>query len=259
MNKLKRGDVAALMLLLWLSISFFFPERWKAFQTIIACGAPMVLFNTKIRGKTFGTRDCNTAVYKKHEYALFFVFVICGSALISVLTYLLFTESAQEAAVKQQGAFFYTFVFSCIVPAFFEEWFIRGGVLGALARYGGMGIFACATIFAVMHGTRGMLYAAFAGLFITAFVYVTECIYLGMFLHFLNNFSSVLLSYLSGVAEYIALSAIVVLFVLSIFLLRNTKLLGDISQALITYNKEDKREVVTPLLIIVLLVSGIFL
>lgn len=262
MTKFKSGNIVALMLLMWLcvnaGIAFLLP-KWADFAGIISCTLPMVLFKQKHRGKTFGTRDCNTVIYKKREYALFFVFVICGCALISALTFLFFTESVQETAIKHHSGFFYPLVFSCFIPAFFEEWFVRGGILGSLAKYGGLGIFVCAFMFAVMHGTRGMIYAAFAGLFITALVYVTECIYLGMLLHFLNNFTSLLLSYLSGGAEYIALSVILVVFAVSVFLLKNTKLLCDISKSLITYNKDDKREVITPLLIIVLLVSGIFI
>ncbi len=253
MSKFKSGNIVALMLLLWLcvyaGIAICLP-KWVGFAGIIACTLPMLLFKQKHRGNTFGSRDCNTVKYKKKEYALFFVFCICGCALISALTYLLFTEPVEETAVKHHSEFFYPLVFSCIIPAFFEEWFIRGGVLSVLSKYGGLGICACAFIFAVMHSTSQMLYAVFAGLLITALVYVTECIYLGMLLHFLNNFTSLLLSYLSGGAEYIALSVILIVFAASIVLLRKSNLLADISKALCTYNKEDRRKVITPLLVL---------
>ena len=262
MSKLKSGNTVAFMLLVWLCanaiIALFLP-KWVGFAGIISCTLPMLLFKQKHRGKTFGSRDCKTVKYKKKEYALFFVFCICGSALISALTYLLFEEPVAESAVKHHSEFFYPLVFSCFIPAFFEEWFVRGGVFGVLAKHGGLGIYACTLVFAVMHRTDRLLYAAFAGLFITALVYVTECVYLGMLLHFLNNFISLLLSYLSGGAEYIALSVILVLFALSSALLIKSNLLSDIGKALATYNKEDRKEVITPLLIVVLLVSGIFI
>lgn len=263
MSKLKRGNVAALMMLLWLAISFFFPDRWESFQTIIACGAPMVLFNIKIRGKTFGTRDCNTVVYKTHEYALFFMFCIFGAALISAITYMsakaFGTVGIQSTA---HGGFLYPLVFSCLIPAFFEEWLMRGGVLGALEKQGGAGVLICAFLFALMHmDVTKLPYALFSGVFITALVYLTECIYLGMLLHFLNNFTSLILSYLpSGNAEYIALFIIAAAFLICARYFKETKLCKDTVKLIWSVDREKIKELCTPLFwVFVILVAVILL
>ena len=122
MSKLKSGNTVACMCLLWLcvyaGIAIFLP-KWIDFAGILACTLPMLLFKQKYRGKTFGTRDCNTVKYKKKEYALFFIFFICGCALISALTFLLFAGEGEETVAEHHSAFFYPLVFSCLIPAFF--------------------------------------------------------------------------------------------------------------------------------------------
>ncbi len=250
MTKLKHGNAASLMMLLWLAIIFFFPERWGDFRTIIACSVPMLIFGSKIRGKTFGTRDCNTVIYKRNEYVLFFVFCICGAALISAITFL--TVKAFGTAVQSsmpRTDFLYLFVFSCLIPAFFEEWLVRGGVLGILAGHGGAGIVICAVLFALMHTDVTKLpYALFSGLFITALVYLTECIYLGMLLHFLNNLTSLALSYLpSGLWEYIALFVFAVSFLVCAKAFKETKLCKDTVKLLYSADREKIKELCTPL------------
>ncbi|MBQ6893157.1 MAG: CPBP family intramembrane metalloprotease [Clostridia bacterium] len=262
MTKFKAGNIVSLMLLVWLfvhAVIAFFAPQWSAFASIVACTVPMLLFKEKHRGSTFGAKECNTVKYKKKEYITFFLFTISGSALISSLTFLLFTAAGYETAAKQDNGFFYTLVFSCFIPAFFEEWFVRGGMLGALAKYGGIGMWTCGFIFALMHSGTNALYAVFSGVLITAIVYVTECIYLGMLLHFLNNFISMLLSYLSGGAEYIALFVIIVVFAVCFVLLGHSMLLADINKALFAFGKEDKKAVFTPLLFIILLLTRILL
>lgn len=249
MKKLKSADAASLMMLAWLVISFFFPTRWVAFSGIVACGAPMVLFKHSVRGVTFGARDCNTAKYKISEYALFFAFCICGAALVSAITYL--TTVAFGTDVPQSGGrtdFFYLLVFSCFIPAFFEEWFMRGGVLGTLAKHRGAGVLICAVLFALMHMSIAKIpYAFFSGLFITALVYLTECVYLGMLLHFLNNLTSLVLSYLpSGVGEYIMLGVIAVAFLVSAAFFKKTSLCRDTVSLFSSVKKEEIKELCTP-------------
>ncbi|MBQ8837377.1 MAG: CPBP family intramembrane metalloprotease [Clostridia bacterium] len=251
MQKLKSGDIAALMMLLWLAVhaavTTFLPQ-WSSFVTIAACTLPMVLFKHKHRGETFGSRDCNTAKYKKKEYIPFFILTISGCALVSAVTFLVYKAAGYTAAAAAlEKDFLFLLVFSCMIPAFFEEWLVRGGVLGALSKYGSHAIWLCAIFFALMHGISKLPYTLFAGLFITAFVYVTECIYLGMLLHFLNNFTSLILSYLSGTAEYIALVLIAVTFAVSFVLLRHSNLFADVKKAMFTPKEQSREHVYTPL------------
>ncbi len=230
------------MMLMWLAIylfAAFFATRWADFLAIIACTAPMLIFKRKHRGETFGTRDCNTLKYKKREYVWIFLLCISGCALISAFCYLLF--SSGEPTATSRSDFLYLLVFGCFLPAFFEEWFVRGGILGALSQYGGRGVLVCALFFMLMHITPEKYpYALFAGLVITVLVYLTECIYLGMLLHFLNNLASLLLSYLPrGNAEYIALAALAVVFVLSIACLRCGAFLNDAKELILSVKTEE--------------------
>ena len=249
MTKIKRADIASLMMLLWFVISFFFPERWASFTTIFACGLPMILFKHSVRGKTFGTRDCNTVIYKKGEYISFFVFTVSGTALVSAVTHLIFKAfGTVTVASAPRSDFLYLLVFSCMLPAFFEEWLLRGGVLGALAKYGSAGVIITAVFFALMHRNAAALpYALFAGVFITALVYVTECIYLGMLLHFLNNLTSLLLSLVQNeTGEYIALFAVAVTFMVSAKVMRETKLCKDTVKLIYSVEREKIKELCTP-------------
>ena len=86
----------------------------------------------------------------------------------------------------------------------------------------------------------------------------TECIYLGMLLHFLNNLTSLVLSYISGGAEYISLFAILVIFVASTALLVRTNLFADIRKSLELKNLNIK-EVITPALVVFCVCAAIIL
>lgn len=250
MQKFKHGSIASLMMLIWFAILIIIPERWSAFGTVVACTVPMLAVKQKYRGKTFGARDCNTVIYKKSEYALFFIFCILGAALVSAVTFLILKASGMAAfSSAPRSDFLYLFVFSCLIPAFFEEWLLRGGVLGALAKYGTNGVLICAVLFALMHMNPAKLpYALFSGILITALVYLTECIYLGMLLHFLNNFASLLLSYIpSGFWEYAALFVIAVAFLICAKLFKETKLCKDTLKLISSVDRAKIKELCTPL------------
>lgn len=253
MNKRKSGNIASLMLLVWLAfyIAALLIPKWAGFIGIFGCTVPMIVFDQKVRGKTFGTRDCNTVIYKKQEYAAFFAFCISGCALLSAITFFFTNLGGAPTAAETVGRsdFFYLLVFSCMIPAFFEEWLMRGGVLGKLAKHGGAGVWMCAILFMLMHvAPTKWLYALFAGVLITALVYLTECVYLGMLLHFCNNFASLLLSYLpGGTAETIALIVIAAVFVSSLLLLARGKLFADTVKLLREVDGEKMRELLTPL------------
>ncbi|MBQ5361876.1 MAG: CPBP family intramembrane metalloprotease [Clostridia bacterium] len=248
----KEGNIASLMMLVWLAFYIFgavFASRWADFVGILGCTVPMLLLKHNIRGRTFGASDCNTVKYKKSEYALFFVFCIGGCALLAASTLLLAklggAQGVAETALR--GDFFYLLVFSCILPAFFEEWLLRGGVLGSLAKLGGSGVWMCAVLFMLMHvAPEKWAYALFAGLMLTALVYLTECIYLGMLLHFCNNFTSLLLSYLPSGAEPIMLLVITAVFVVSLLLLMRGELLADTVRLLRDVHGAKLRELLTP-------------
>lgn len=152
---------------------------------------------------------------------------------------------------SENNGFLYTLVFSCMIPAFFEEWLLRGGVLGALAEHKGAGVITCSVFFMLIHfNFTAWLYALFAGLCITLLVYLTECIYLGMLLHFLINFTSAILAYFSGKEEYIALLLLAVVFVSGFVLLRQSNLYKDAVNLIGNVKKEDFKCILTPTVIL---------
>lgn len=241
------------MMLLWLAVHLFAAfvlPKWADFLAVIGCTLPMLLVKPQVRGETYGTRDCNTVIYKKWEYGTFFVLTIAGSALLSAAVHI--ASGYLDMAPAPRTDFPYLVVFSCFLPAFFEEWLLRGGVLGAVAAKGGAGVWMCSVFFMLMHmDVAKWPYTLFAGLCITALVYKTECIYLGMLLHFLNNFVSLMLSYLqTPVAEYAALVAIAVLFVIAVAVLRRSNLGKDVWELLWNVKREDVRELLSPLFVV---------
>lgn len=241
------------MMLVWFvfyMITALFGSRWGEFVSIVGCTVPMLAFGKAVRGETFGTRECNTVKYKKKEYVLWFAVCICGCALIFAATFLVLkTLGFAAAESSSRSDFFYIFVFSCIIPAFFEEWLMRGGVLGALAPHGIHGVVFCSLLFMLMHvDPSRWLYALFAGLMITVLVYLTECVYLGMLLHFANNLTSLLLSYLpSSVCEYVALAILAVLLAFSLHMLKKGKLFADAVKLFSDFDFEKLRKLFTPL------------
>lgn len=99
-------------------------------------------------------------------------------------------------------------------------------------------------------------HALFAGVLITALVYVTECIYLGMLLHFLNNFTSLLLSYLqTPVSEYVALCVIAVLFMIALAVLWRSRLGKDVRALLVRVKREDVRALLSPLCVVYIVLT----
>ena len=257
MSKIKPINIASLMMLVWLAFyvfAVFFAARWAEFLVIIGCTAPMLIFKKKHRGVTYGASFCNTVRYKKGEYALYFLFCISGCALLSAFCYLLFSDG--EAAVQSARTDFpYMLVFGCFLPAFFEEWLVRGGVLGALSPYKAAGVWTSSIFFMLMHADpTKYLYALFAGFCIGTLVYLTECIYIGMLLHFINNLTSLLLSYLpSGNAEKAALAIIALVFCVSFYFLKRGKLFLDAAELLKKGKEQDV--ILSPLFYIFVLLS----
>ena len=218
-------------MLLWLCVylaAVFCLPKWADMLFVLAAALPAltVCKETPI----FGSRDCNLIRYPKRAYALTAGFMISGCALLSFAASLLSRLLGGDTAVESSGRgdFLYLFVFSCLLPAFFEELLLRGRVLGLVARERGFGIWLCAALFALMHiQLQKLPYAFFAGLVLTLLVYLTECVYLGMLLHFVNNFAALLLSGLSDSAAYAAAALLAVVFAFCFVRLRKTRLYTD--------------------------------
>lgn len=217
-------------MLLWLCvylIAVFCLPKWADMLLLLAAVLPA--FAVCRKTPIFGSRDCNTIRYRRRDYALTVGVMISGCALLSFAASLV-SRLLGGAAASGGGRddFFYLLVFSCLLPAFFEELLLRGRVLGLVSRERGFGIWLCAALFALMHiQLQRLPYAFFAGLILTLVVYLTECVYLGILLHFANNFAALLLSYLPNVAAYAAAVLLAVLFVFCFVRLKKTQFYAD--------------------------------
>ena len=86
------------------------------------------------------------------------------------------------------GSLFYLFTVA-VVPAFVEEYAMRGAAFGLLRRFGpGFAILASAILFGSMHGNFVQAPFAFVGgLALGASVYVCKSVWPAVIAHFLNN------------------------------------------------------------------------
>jgi len=88
---------------------------------------------------------------------------------------------------------------TAIVPALVEEFALRGVVLGSLLPYGeGFACMVSAILFGVMHGNfEQMPFAFLVGLVLGIIRIKTGTMWICILVHFANNFTSVLVDYLS--------------------------------------------------------------
>ncbi|MCR5150934.1 MAG: CPBP family intramembrane metalloprotease [Clostridiales bacterium] len=168
------------------------------------------------------------------EYAVYLIvfgmFVcICGNYITSW-----FETFAQFAGFQLEGGDFNVpsglygriayIVAIAVVPPFAEEIAMRGVVMQPLRKYGdGFAIVVTAFVFAVLHGN--LIQAPFAfvcALGIGYAVCITESLWVGMAIHFINNLYSVIISFaINDLSEeasdrvYLILTAVV--FLISIF------------------------------------------
>ena len=166
--------------------------------------------------------------YSKIEYACALGLLVSGSALLSFAANLILRFGGAGQAAAGRGSFLAAFVFSCLVPAFFEELLLRGRVLGLLRDARGGGVWLCAALFALMHTDFARLpYAFFAGVVLSALVYLGGNLYVGMLFHFLNNLASLALSRLPDAAACGAAALLALLFCACIAVLRQKPLFAD--------------------------------
>ena len=166
--------------------------------------------------------------YSKVEYACALGLLVSGSALLSFVTSLAVRLCGAGQTAAGRGNFLAALVFSCLVPAFFEELLLRGRVLGLLLEARGGGVWLCAALFALMHTDFARLpYAFFAGVVLSALVYLGGNLYIGMLFHFLNNLASLALSRLPDAAACGAAALLALLFGACIAVLRKKPLAAD--------------------------------
>lgn len=134
-----------------------------------------------------------------------FAACLLGSSFTSFLTIFLeenfgitSTYTMGDMPVTFDGKVLY-FVRSAILPAFIEEFALRGVVMQPLRRYGNsFAIIVSSIIFAIMHGNLIQAPFAFiAGIALGYAVIITNSIWTGVVVHLLNNSLSVILMFLT--------------------------------------------------------------
>lgn len=141
----------------------------------------------------------------KAAVLLVFIGLLCcvaGSYATGILTTMLetvfgvtFTMPESDMAIDSVPVFLTTVLSTAVVPAFVEEFAIRGAVMQPLRRYGDkFAIVMSALVFALMHGNMVQIPFAFiAGIAIGYAVTVSGSMWVGVAIHFLNNLMSVLM------------------------------------------------------------------
>ena len=108
----------------------------------------------------------------------------------------IFFETGEAMPVESTSDFFWQLLGTAAVPALVEEFAIRGVVMQSLRKYGDvLAITVSAVIFALLHGN--MVQAPFAlilGCVIGWLVIVTDSLWTGIAIHFMNNAYAVVMN-----------------------------------------------------------------
>ncbi len=155
--------------------------------------------------------DFHPVVFKKHHPSMSDGMLICYSMFVFVI--LAMVNSIILSALSRVGISFPTqqlepvdsmltlvlyFVYSTIIPAVFEELFMRGIVLNLLLPNGKrFAVLVSALLFTILHTTVQSFIPVFGAGVVLACVYLyTGSIYVSMALHFVNNSYSFIMLYM---------------------------------------------------------------
>jgi len=123
-----------------------------------------------------------------------------NEALVSIFDYSSFSKQVlwEKEDLRGYGVVL-RFITAALVPAFCEELLFRGAILTNLLPFGrSNAILISALLFAMMHqNAEQILYAFAAGILLGALYERTGSIWNCVFLHLMNNFSSIAMSVLS--------------------------------------------------------------
>ena len=122
---------------------------------------------------------------------------------------------------------------TAVMPALLEEFALRGVILQPLRKYGAMFAIICSSVvFGLMHGNFIQIpFATIVGISIAYLAIKCNSLWIGVIIHFCNNAFSVISSYindnfsekLATTVDYIAISAVVLLSIVSIIVLLVTE------------------------------------
>lgn len=141
---------------------------------------------------------------------------IVSSVFIGIMSAFGFTLTSPDVPMPEGSAgFLMSFIRVVVVAAMAEEISLRGYVMGNLKKYGDtFAIGASAVLFAIMHGNLVQApFALMAGFTIGFFTVKTGTLWTGILIHGINNFISLILSYIiesAGEEAGALLSAIII-------------------------------------------------
>lgn len=195
----------------------------------------------KIGGYKIGEFISFKRADKTTELALFFgggVFCffanIAASYVDSIFTAFGIDYSIGETDIPKGifGFLLYT-LSTAIVPAVLEEFALRGIVLGSLRKFGDtFALITTSICFGIMHGNFEQIPFAFMAGLVLGFVTIkTGSLRVAVALHFLNNFVSVVFSYMRGISD--GYQNLIYLILLAIFF----------GLALLFINRTDRKEI----------------
>ncbi len=143
---------------------------------------------------------------KKAEKGTVFPVVLMGIGFIVIANYLgnmayvffsalgLSNDSSALSTSASEGIIvpIVAIIAGSVLPAFLEEFALRGVALGALRRYGsGFAIMISSVAFSIMHGNMEQIPFAFLmGIYLGFAVEKTGSLWIGILLHLINNFFS---------------------------------------------------------------------
>ena len=112
---------------------------------------------------------------------------------LSFLEILGYKSSSSAIVIDSFGKYLIYVICLCIAPAIFEEMLFRGTILKGLKQYGlKVAIIGSAAIFMIMHGSPDQTIHQFIiGMIIGYIFYKTGNLWIGIIVHFFNNFISI--------------------------------------------------------------------
>ncbi len=196
----------------------------------IAISFLMIVLPFFVIGKAMGLRVMAEIPFKKIEKGMFLPLVMLGVGFCLFSSFAVayggqifdtfgikFPEIENEMPKGPLGVIVSILSIS-FFPAFLEEFALRGIVLGFLKRHSDMlAIIGSAFVFGFMHASAEQIVFAFLVGLILGFITVkTESIWYAIAIHFMNNFISVISSYVSEINAELSSILLVIIFTLAV-------------------------------------------
>ncbi len=173
------------------AVAAYVVSRFRHIDCLAAAG-----MKKKISGKIVGLAFLISAV-------LLLFFSSLTDVFVSLLELIGYSSSSSDITVNNFWVYLaYTFVI-CVAPALFEELLFRGVILSGLRNFGQkIAIIISALIFMLMHGSPDQTIHQFIIGLVTGYIfYKTSNLWIGIIVHFFNNFIAITLSFIYSLAK----------------------------------------------------------